>query len=211
MGTGAMRGRIFISYRRDDAPGDARGVADRLARKFGKSNVFMDVDNLLAGQRFDRELDKALSQCDVLIAILGPRWMELLSRANGERDFVRDEVAAALKRDIVVIPVLVGREGHMPVLPQARDLPEEIRDLVLYQKHSVAHETFGRDTDELIAAIAAVLRGRRPPRPVKPLLIGAGAALAAALLFLIYQFDLVLWMQPSPGTRGADPHVATVL
>ena len=28
----------------------------------------MDVDNLLAGRRFDRELDKALSQCDVLIA-----------------------------------------------------------------------------------------------------------------------------------------------
>ena len=88
MGTGAMRGRIFISYRRDDAPGDARGVADRLARDFGKSNVFMDVDNLLAGQRFDRELDRALSQCDVLIAILGPRWMDLLSRADGERDFV---------------------------------------------------------------------------------------------------------------------------
>src|SRR5947207_11363547 len=97
-----MRGRIFISYRRDDAPGEARGVADRLARDFGKTNVFMDVDNLLAGQRFDRELDRALSQCDVLIAILGPRWMELLSRVGGKRDFVRDEIAAALKRDIVV-------------------------------------------------------------------------------------------------------------
>jgi hypothetical protein len=48
-----MRGRIFISYRRDDAPGDARGICDSLSRKFGKSNVFMDVDNLLAGQRFD--------------------------------------------------------------------------------------------------------------------------------------------------------------
>jgi TPR repeat protein len=203
-----MRGRIFISYRREDAPGDARGVADRLARHFGKTNVFMDVDNLLAGQRFDRELDQALSQCDVLIAILGPRWMELMSRADGERDFVRDEIGAALKRDIVVIPVLVGREGHMPALPQAMDLPEEIRDLVLYQKHSVTHETFGRDTAELIAAISAVLRGRRPPRPVNPLVIGAGAALAAALVFLIYQFDLLAWMQRS---RGADPQVATVL
>src|SRR5438270_183158 len=106
-----------------------------------------------------------------------------------------DEIAAALKRDIVVIPVLVGREGHMPVLPQAKDLPEEIRELVLYQKHSVSHETFGRDTAELIAAIAAVLRGRRPTRPVNPRLISAGAALVAALLFLIYQFDLISWMR----------------
>lgn len=151
----------------------------------------MDVDNLLAGQRFDRELDKALSQCDVLIAILGPRWVELLSRPDGDRDFVRDEISAALKRDIVVIPVLVGREGRMPALPQARDLPEEIRDLVLYQKHGVAHETFGRDTDELIAAIAAVLSGRRPARSMKPFVIGGAVALAAAIVLFAYQFGLV--------------------
>jgi len=206
-----MRGRIFISYRRDDAAGDARGVADRLARDFGKTNVFMDVDNLLAGQRFDRELDRALSQCDVLIAILGPRWTDLLSRADGERDFVRDEIAAALKREIVVIPVLVGREGHMPALPQAKDLPEEIRELVLYQKHSVAHETFGRDTTELIAAISAVLRARRPQRQVNPLFIGAGAMFAAALLLLVYQFDLVSWIRPSPPTTGTGSQVAVVL
>ena len=40
----------------------------------------MDVDNLLAGQRFDIELAKALDACDVLIAIIGPRWMEQLKR-----------------------------------------------------------------------------------------------------------------------------------
>src|SRR5215471_12470969 len=59
-----VRGKIFISYRRDDAPGDARGIHDALVRAFGKSNVFMDVDNLLAGQRFDEELENALRECD---------------------------------------------------------------------------------------------------------------------------------------------------
>ena len=109
-------GKIFISYRREDAPGDARGVCDRLGRSFGEASVFMDVDKLLAGQRFDRELEKALSQCDVLIAIIGSRWMELLSEqaSGGKRDFVRDEIAAALKRDIVVIPVMIGREANIP-------------------------------------------------------------------------------------------------
>jgi hypothetical protein len=122
------RGKIFISYRRDDAPGDARGIRDRLAGKFGKTNVFMDVDNLLAGQRFDRELEKALSQCDVLIAVIGPRWMKLLSghTRSGDRDYVHDEIAAALKRDITVIPTLVGRKGHMPPLPHRDNLPEDI-------------------------------------------------------------------------------------
>ena len=101
-----------------------------------------------------------------LIAIIGPRWSELLAEhgKSGERDYVREEIAAALKRDIVVIPCLVGREDRMPTLPRRNDLPEEIRDLVLYQKQSVMHESFGRDSEELAAAIHTVLRSKRAPR-----------------------------------------------
>lgn len=92
----------------------------------------MDVDQLLAGQRFDRELDKALAECQVLIAVIGARWMDLLSECaqHGNRDYLRDEIAAALQRDKIVIPVMVGREANMPP-PLAKDLPENIRDLVL--------------------------------------------------------------------------------
>jgi hypothetical protein len=149
-------GKIFISYRRDDAAGDARGIRDALARAFGKSNVFMDVDNLLAGQRFDKELEKALSQCDVLIAVIGPRWMELLpARAQAsEGDYVRDEIAAALKRGIVVIPVRVGQEGKLPPLPRRDELPDDIRNLLLHQRHDVTHERFRRDVADLAAAIS---------------------------------------------------------
>jgi len=59
----------------------------------------MDVDNLLAGQRFDRELEKALAQTDVFLAVIGPRWMELFAgRQTSKRDYVREEIAGALKR-----------------------------------------------------------------------------------------------------------------
>jgi len=63
LGTGSagMPGKIFISYRREDVAGDARGIRDALAAKFGRSSVFMDVDDLLAGRRFDVELAKALA------------------------------------------------------------------------------------------------------------------------------------------------------
>jgi TPR repeat protein len=193
------RGRIFISYRRADVPGDARGVCDRLERKFGKANVFMDVDRLLAGQRFDRELDKALSQCDVLVAVIGPRWMDLLSGhvRSGERDFVHDEIAAALKRDIVVIPVLIGQEGHMPSLPQRNDLPEDIRDLVLYQKHDIAHESFNRDADRLTAAITAVLRGGRRVVPWRAIGISSAIGLTLIAVLLGYRTDMIPWIRPS--------------
>jgi hypothetical protein len=125
-----MPGKIFVSYRRDDVPGDARGIRDALATRFGKTSIFMDVDNLFAGQRFGEELAKALASCDVFLAIIGPRWMDLLAAktASGERDYVREEIAAALKREIVVIPVRVGREGSMPALPRPDELPEDIRD-----------------------------------------------------------------------------------
>jgi hypothetical protein len=108
-----MAGKIFISYRRDDDPSAAARVRDHLATTFGASNIFMDVDNLLAGQRFDRELAKALADCDVLIAIIGPRWMELLKAksASGERDYVREEIAEALKREIVVRDRRAERHG----------------------------------------------------------------------------------------------------
>src|SRR5262245_33119295 len=165
-GLGGMPGKVFVNYRRDDAAGDARGVRDGLAVKFGKSNIFMDVDNLLAGQRFAAELAKALEACDVLIAIIGPRWMELLKAkaTSGERDYVREEIAAALMRNIMVIPVRVGREGNMPALPRADDLPEDIRDLVDFQKHDVAHERFGRDMADLTQAITAVRKSMQPRR-----------------------------------------------
>ena len=154
-----MSGRIFINYRRDDARDIAARVRDHLAGVFGGSNVFMDVDNLMAGQRFDKELEKALAETDVFLSVIGPKWMELFEarQASGERDYVREEIAGALKRGITVIPVLIERTP----LPRADALPEYVRELVLHQKHVVTHEQFGRDVAGLVEAIRFA---RKPPR-----------------------------------------------
>src|SRR5262249_41131841 len=83
-------GKIFVNYRRDDARDIAARIRDRLAAKFGDANIFMDVDNLLAGQRFDKEPQKALGETDVFLAVIGSRWLELLAerQGSGERDYV---------------------------------------------------------------------------------------------------------------------------
>jgi hypothetical protein len=80
--------------RRDDDAAAAARVSDGLASRFGKANLFIDVDSLYAGQRFDEELATALAACDVLIAVIGQRWMDLLKAkiTSGERDYVRDYV-----------------------------------------------------------------------------------------------------------------------
>ena len=161
-----MPGKIFVSYRRDDDPNGAARIRDALTAKFGRQSVFMDVDDLLAGLRFDEELAKALAACDVFLAVIGPRWMDLLKAkaASGGRDYVREEIAEALKRKIAVIPVRIGREGQLPALPRADELAPEIRDLVHYQKHDVSYEQFGRDANALVDAITAVRRRLQPER-----------------------------------------------
>jgi TIR domain len=181
-------GKIFISYRRDDDPAAAARVRDGLARTFGNANLFIDVDDLLAGQRFDEELAKALRRCDVLIAAIGQHWMELLQAKinSGERDHVREEIAAALQRRIVVIPVRVGREGQLPPLPRAGDLPSDISELVLYQKHDVTHERFGRDIAELVEAIRGVRRLNRPKFAVRQVHWGWIGAIVGLLLTISY-------------------------
>src|SRR5262249_9201556 len=61
---------------------------------------------------------------------------------------------------IIVIPVRVGREGNMPRLPLPEELPEDLRALVLHQKHDVAHERFRRDIADLIRAITSLRQSR---------------------------------------------------
>ena len=157
----AMAGKIFVNYRREDGAASAARLRDRLAQAFGTAKVFMDVDNLLAGQRFDRELDKALAETDVFLAVLGPRWSDILAEraTRPERDYVREEIASALAKGVVVIPVLVERAS----LPRGDALPEDLRALVLHQKHDLTHERFGRDAEELITAIRFARKSQAKP------------------------------------------------
>ena len=153
--------KIYICYRREDDPAAAGRVHEHLAKRFGDANLFIDVNNLIAGQSFEDELANALAACDVLIAIIGPRWMEMLKAksASRERDYVREEIAAALQRKIIVMPVRVGLADRLPPLPRAEDLPGDISGLLKYQKHDVAFERFGHDLAGLCDAIISVRQG----------------------------------------------------
>lgn len=200
-----MPARIFISYRRDDVAGDARGIRDGLAARFGRGSVFMDVDDLLAGQRFDEELPKALDTCDVLIAVIGPRWMDLLRArtASNEPDYVRAEIAEALRRRIVAIPVRVGREGQMPALPRPEELPDDLRDLVYHQKHDVTHERFGRDLADLVQAIGDIRNMRQPRRGRRPGNLSWGRVGVAVAVVIALVWGAVYWAGGGEKSRMA--------
>jgi formylglycine-generating enzyme required for sulfatase activity len=153
-----MGGKLFISYRRDDSAGHAGRVRDRLEREFGADLLFMDVDAVPLGVNFVKVLRDEVTKCDALLAIIGPNWANVLDN-NGHRrlddpnDFVRIEIAAALLRDIPVIPVLL--DGA--VIPKAENLPVELQELAIRNGLHLHHASFHSDLDRLIAGLRSPL------------------------------------------------------
>jgi hypothetical protein len=84
---------IFINYRQEDAAADAGRLFDDLRRRCKDEHVFMDL-TIEAGKDFRAALSEKLETCDVLLALMGPRWP-----LDEEQDFVRLEIATALAHD----------------------------------------------------------------------------------------------------------------
>src|SRR6187551_3797066 len=103
---------VFISYRRADSSADAGRLYDALRRRFGRENLFMDVDSLRPGEDWVEAVEAAVTRSDVLLAIIGPLWAQARDadgefRLQKDLDRVRLEIEAALRLHKPVIPVLV--------------------------------------------------------------------------------------------------------
>jgi hypothetical protein len=160
--------RIFVSYRRDDAAGHAGRLHDALLEHFGREQIFMDIDAIEPGLDFVETIERALSQCDVLLVLIGPRWLGRHgpgagSRLDDEADFVRLEVQAALSRqDLRVIPVLI--QGAQ--MPASADLPAALQPLVRRNAMEVSDTRWQYDISQLIELLKRIERGRRDVTPV---------------------------------------------
>ena len=149
-----MNGPIFISYRREESRWSTGRLYDRLAKHFGHKRVFMDIDGIALGADFVKAIQEKVGECDVLIAVIGQRWLTSEDGRGGRRidnpeDLVRMEIATALKRDIRVIPVLV--DGV--VMPLSTDLPDDLKALARRNALSVSDTGFDDDCRGLVAAI----------------------------------------------------------
>jgi tetratricopeptide (TPR) repeat protein len=153
-----MPPRIFISYRREDAAGDAGRLADHVQRRFGAARVFLDIETIEPGTDFVNVLRESLQETAVLLVVIGPRWTALRA-ADGSRrlddpaDFVRMEVEAALGRDIPVVPVLV--QGA--TMPRKEDLPASLGPLATRQAVALDHAEFHDDAERLCDRLARVI------------------------------------------------------
>ena len=140
---------VFLSYRREDSAGYAGRICDHLNAVLGPDSVFMDVQDIAPGQDFTQAIETTISACRVVFVIIGPRWAAEIQRRSGGEDFVCIEVAAALRRDVTVVPVLVGGAA----MPSAADLPESVKPLSRRQAFEVRETSFEEDVKLLAATL----------------------------------------------------------
>lgn len=155
--------RIFINYRRQDTEGYVGRLYDRLCDHFEPSDIFMDVEGIRPGADFVQVLEDAVAGCDVFLAVIGPYWLALtddqgIRRLDDERDFVRIEIASAIKHAKLIIPVLVGRAK----MPPASELPEDIRLLARRNALELTQQRFAADVQELVQTIKVSLVPTKP-------------------------------------------------
>jgi formylglycine-generating enzyme required for sulfatase activity len=199
-----VAGKIFINYRRDDSAPHALSIAQYMERAFGARNVFIDIDRMRAGQKFPEVLERRLSECKVMIVIIGPGWLGAhdesgAHRLNDPEDWVRLEVGRALARDVTVIPVTVGG-AH---LPKRGELPEDLRALV--DHHAVALTTNGFRSE--MAGLRDDIRAIRAASRMS-WRIGAGAA--AAVIVAAGLWVANHWMAPFFPEKPHRPTLASV-
>ena len=180
--------RIFLSYRREDSAAWAGRLHDALATRFGERSIFQDVVAVQPGEDFTDAIDRALSQSEAALVVIGPRWLTVTDVEGARRleqpdDFVRTELIAALAHQLRVIPVLVGGA----TMPSAAQLPSGLEPLAQRQAVALRDTTWHQDLDSLLRA----LRGEQPATPRRWTRIAAGCAvvLIAAVVVAVVRRD----------------------
>ncbi len=163
-------GKVFLNYRRDDSEGYVGRLYDHLTQRF-PGRIFRDVTGLRPGEDFVNALDREGVSCQVLLAIIGKRWLSCMDAGGRRRlddpdDILRREIIHALQRNVLVIPVLVGGA----TVPSIDDLPPELKPLGRRQALPISELDFERDLERLIEVVAQELCVPIPagPRNVTP-------------------------------------------
>ncbi|MGO9459545.1 MAG: TIR domain-containing protein [Rhodomicrobium sp.] len=157
--------KVFISYRRADTELIVGRIHERLTRKFGRDAVFMDIDSIPPGVDFHKYIDDTVARADAVLVLMGRNWLTVADdqgqpRLNNPNDFVRIEIEMALKRNVPVIPVLIGKAEP----PEAGKLPESLRPLLRRNAARVDPvQDFDHHMGRLISVLQNHLDGKAAP------------------------------------------------
>jgi hypothetical protein len=153
--------KIFLCYRREDTQWAARSIYESLATKYSHEQVFRDIDSTPAGVKFSTWIELRVGQCDVMIVLIGDAWSSAKDQTGKRRldlpkDWVRQEIETALRRDIPIIPVRV--QGAR--MPSEDELPPSIAEFTGFQSAEITDSRWTYDVGLLIQAIDDLIRSQ---------------------------------------------------
>jgi hypothetical protein len=120
--------------------------------------AFFDArrDALDLGEDFTRRIATELAECAVVLAVIGPDWLEAIPRLHDEKDWVRRELVIALsdtrKR---VVPLLLGADQRMP---EAALLPSVLHPLLDREGMSMDVDGFPHQAEHLVGRVREWLK-----------------------------------------------------
>lgn len=200
---------VFMNYRRDDSAGYAGRLFDGLAARFGSEQIFRDIDRIEPGLDFSEVIDGSLKSCVAVLVLIGPSWLQVRNEAGALRlheadDWVRLEIAQALRRGVRVIPVLLPGVRKMP---DSDALPDDVKPLSRLHAFTLSEESWNAQLGKLTALLQRL--GMRPhaaadrPKVANALrygLMGLGGLFALGMLanLVIDDAPLVAALPPEP-------------
>ncbi|MEO6654054.1 MAG: toll/interleukin-1 receptor domain-containing protein [Ilumatobacteraceae bacterium] len=199
--------RLFLSYRRDDTGGRAGRLFDSLAMRYGRDAVFQDVNTVEPGLNFVQQVEVAIKSSDVVLVVIGPRWLSSTAPDGGRRvdqpdDFVRRELSVALDADVRVVPVLV--DGA--TLPPAKELPDGLVPLLERQAVSIDDVSWHQDVDALIRRLEGEPRPTGVPER-RRMSVGLIAALVATVILIAVSAFVLTRRGGEEGSTTPEPPV----
>lgn len=128
---------IFISYRRDGGLEAANLIYERLSQE--GYTISFDIDNSRSGP-FDKNLFRRIEQCSDFLLVVDPHCFDKMLNPTEEKDWVRKELAYALKLKKNIIPIRFEGVEY----PKKECLPKDVKQLprqndVYYVKRHVSN------------------------------------------------------------------------
>lgn len=191
MGVPVGQAGIFINYRRSDASGFAGRVEDALTREFGQARVFRDIA-ILPGQNWIVEIERAIGKSGAFLVLIGPHWLDRDAQGNRRlddpTDTLRREIEAALGREMIVVPVLVGG-ADMPV---KEDLPPALQPLLSLNGAYLTDQGWPDDVNRLIRVLGQIVGpGLDHPPPPPPPIVKILVAFVVLAIFVGAAFLII--------------------
>ena len=152
---------MFLSYRRSDCEAAAQTMYYCLIGKVDGIQLFRDSDTLQPGMVFSDVIDQCIANCDAVVMLIGKKWLTAKGesgqlRLNEDGDWVRLEIASALRQRKRVLPCLI--DGAR--MPSAAQLPDDLKEVAKCHATPVSMAHFDRDVGPLIKVLQTWTRQR---------------------------------------------------